>query len=146
MQYTEQLSQGLAVIATIDPASYSAVTSSDGIDMRLFNRVMFVINNGVIGANTVTGVVVGSTDNSTFATTITGKSLAAGTFSGTIDNNCQAIIEVSSEECATAGVRYVRLNLTPSGAGLLSAVALAGVSRYSPANAYDLASVNEIVA
>jgi hypothetical protein len=146
MQYTEQLSQGLAFIAKIAPASYSAKTSSDGIDMRLFNRVIFVINNGVIGANTVAGVVTGSTDNSTFATTITGKSLSAGTFSGTIDNNCQAIIEVTSEECQTAGVRYIRLDLTPSGAGLLSAIALAGVTRYSPASKYDLTSVNEIVA
>ena len=143
--YTEQLSQGLALIATIHPASYSAKTSSDGIDMKLFRRVMFVINVGVLGANTCTGVVTGSTDNSTFATTITGKSLTAGTFSGTIDNNHEAIIEVTAEECETAGVRYIRLDLTPSGAALLSAVALAGVVRYSPASDYNLASVNEIV-
>ena len=143
--YTEQLSQGLALIATIHPASYSAKTSSDGIDMKLFRRVMFVINAGVLGANTCTGVVTGSTDNSTFATTITGKSLAAGTFSGTIDNNREAIIEVTAEECETAGVRYIRLDLTPSGAALLSAVALAGVVRYSPASDYNLTSVNEIV-
>jgi hypothetical protein len=143
--YTEQLSQGLALIATIHPASYSAKTSSDGIDMKLFRRVMFVINSGVIGANTIAGVVTGSTDNSTFTTTITGKSLAAGTFSGTVDNNHEAIIEVTAEECEAAGVRYIRLDLTPSGAALLSAVALAGVVRYSPASDYNLASVNEIV-
>lgn len=143
--YTEQLSQGLALIATIHPASYSAKTSSDGIDMKLFRRVMFVINSGVIGANTIAGAVTGSTDNSTFTTTIAGKSLTAGTFSGTVDNNHEAIIEVTAEECEAAGVRYIRLDLTPSGAALLSAVALAGVVRYSPASDYNLASVNEIV-
>lgn len=143
--YTEQLSQGLALIATIHPASYSAKTSSDGIDMKLFRRVMFVINSGVIGANTIAGAVTGSTDNSTFTTTITGKSLNSGTFSGTVDNNHEAIIEVTAEECEAAGVRYIRLDLTPSGAALLSAVALAGVVRYSPASDYNLASVNEIV-
>jgi hypothetical protein len=146
MQYTERLSQALSLIATIHPASYSAKTSSDGVDMRLFRRVIFVVNNGVIGANTVAAAVTGSTDNSTFATTITGKSLAAGTFSGTIDNNHEAIIEVTAEECETAGVRYIRLDLTPSGAAILSAVALAGVARYEPASDYNLASVNEIVA
>jgi hypothetical protein len=144
--FTERLSQSLAVVGTIDPASYNAQTNSDGVDMRLFRRVMFVISAGAIGNNTVTAVIKGGNDNSTFATTLTGKSLSANTFSGSGDNNSQAIIEVMAEECATQDVRYIRLELTPSGAAHLSAVALAGVARYEPAVDYDLASVEQIVA
>jgi hypothetical protein len=144
--FTERLSQSLAVVGTIDPASYNAQTNSDGVDMRLFRRVMFVISAGAIGNHTVAAVIKGGNDNSTFATTLTGKSLSASTFSGSGDNNSQAIIEVMAEECATQDVRYIRLELTPSGAAHLSAVVLAGVARYEPAVDYDLASVEQIVA
>ena len=146
MTATEKMSQTMSLIADIPPASYSAQTNSDGIDMKLFNRVMFVVLAGVVGTQTCAGVIKGGTDNSTFATTITGKSLSAGTFSGTIDNNKQALIEVTASECAAQDVRYIRLELTPSGAGLYSAVALGGVVRYQPASDLNLSSVNEIVA
>lgn len=144
--FTERLSQSLAIVGTVDPASYSAQTNSDAVDMRLFRRCLFVIAAGAIGANTVTAVVKGGTDGSTFPTTLTGKTLTAGTFSGSGDNNTQALIEVMAEECATQNVRYIRLELTPSGAALLSAVVLAGESRYEPSSDYNLASVSEIVA
>lgn len=144
--YTEQLSQSLAIIATIDPASHSTAQNSDGIDMRLFRRVMFVVAAGAIGANTLTITVTGGNDNSTFATTLTGKTFSAGTFSGSVDNNTQGIIEVTAEECAAQDVRYIRMEATPSGAAIFGVVALAGVARYEPSSDYDLASVAEIVA
>ncbi len=144
--YTERLSESLAIVATVDPASYNAQANSDGVDMRLFRRCLFVITAGAIGSNTVTATIKGGNDNVTFATTLTSKSIAAGTFSGSGDNNKQALIEVIDQECATQNVRYIRLELVPSGAALLSAVALAGEARYEPASDYNLASVAEIVA
>lgn len=144
--FTERLSQSLAIVGTVDPASYSAQTNSDAVDMLLFRRCLFVIAAGVIGANTVTAVVKGGTDGSTFPTTITSKSIAAGTFSGSTDNNKQALIEVIDSECAAQDVRYIRVEITPSGASLLSAVVLAGEARYEPASDSNLASVAEIVA
>jgi len=144
--FTERLSQALAIVGTIDPASYSAQTNSDAVDMRLFRRCLFAVAAGAIGANTVAVVVKGGTDGSTFPTTLTGKTLTAGTFSGTVDNNTQALIEVDDQECAAQDVRYIRVELTPSGAALLAVIVLAGVARYEPASDYDLASVAEIVA
>lgn len=144
--YTEQLSQSLAIVATIDPASHSTAQNSDGIDMRLFRRVIFVVTAGAIGANTITAVIKGGTDNSTFGTTLTGKTFSSGTFSGSGDNNTQGIIEVTSEECMAQSVRYIRMEATPSGAAIFGVVALAGVARYEPASDYDLASVEQIVA
>lgn len=144
--FTERLSEGLAIIATIDPASHSTAQNSDGIDMRLFRRVIFVVAAGAIGANTITAVIKGGTDNSTFATTLTGKTFSSGVFSGSVDNNTQGIIEVTAEECAAQDVRYIRMEATPSGAAIFGVVALAGVARYEPASDYDLASVAEIVA
>jgi hypothetical protein len=144
--FTERLSEGLAIIATIDPASHSTAQNSDGIDMRLFRRVIFVVAAGAIGANTLTAVIKGGNDNSTFATTLTGKTFSSGVFSGSVDNNTQGIIEVTAEECAAQDVRYIRMEATPSGAAIFGVVALAGVARYEPASDYDLASVAEIVA
>jgi hypothetical protein len=144
--YTEQLSQSLALVATIDPASHSTAQNSDGVDMRLFRRVMFVVSAGAIGSNTITALIKGGTDNSTFATTITGKTFTSGTFSGSGDNNTQGIIEVTAEECAAQNVRYIRMEATPSGAAIFGMVAFAGVTRYEPSSDYDLASVAEIVA
>lgn len=144
--YTERLSESLAVISTIDPASHSTAQNSDGIDMRLFRRVIFILTAGAIGANTITALIKGGNDNSTFATSLTGKTFAAGTFSGSVDNNTQGIIEVTAEECAVQDVRYIRMEATPSGAAIFGMVALAGVARYEPSSDYDLASVAEIVA
>lgn len=144
--YTERLSQSLAIVATVDPASYSSQTNSDAVDMQLFRRCLFIVSAGAIGSNTVSVVIKGGTDGSTFPTTLTGKTLSAGTFSGSGDNNTQGLIEVLDQECATQSVRYIRAEITPSGAALLSAVVLAGEARYEPASDYDLASVAEIVA
>ena len=144
--YTERLSQSLAIVATVDPASYNSQTNSDAVDMQLFRRCLFIVSAGAIGSNTVSVVIKGGTDGSTFPTTLTNKTLAAGTFSGSGDNNTQAMIEVLDQECATQSVRYIRAEITPSGAALLSAVVLAGEARYEPASNYDLASVAEIVA
>lgn len=144
--YTERLSESLAVIATIDPASHSTAQNSDGIDMRLFRRVIFILTAGAIGANTIDALIKGGNDNSTFATSLTGKTFSSGTFSGSVDNNKQGIIEVTAEECAAQDVRYIRMEATPSGAAIFGVVALAGVARYEPSSDYDLASVAEIVA
>jgi hypothetical protein len=62
------------------------------------------------------------------------------------DDNKQAIVEVSSEEVAAQGMRYIRGDLvTAVAASLCAVVALAGGLRYSDAAENDLTSVDEIV-
>ncbi len=145
--YTERLSEKLALVATVDPDSYSANTYyTDDIDVRLFRRVMFVVAVGdmATGATVDFSVVEGASASPTTAMS-PAKAITQLTKAGT-DNDKQAIVEVMAEECAV-GTRYIRGKLvTATDASDVCVIALADVGRYKPENGYDLASVDEIVA
>lgn len=154
MAYTEQMSERLAIVATIDPQNASAGSlNTDVIDMRYFRRALFAVATGALGsaAATVDLTVYANTANSTSGgTAISGKSLAAGTFSGSVGgNNKQAVVEITAEECeaAVAGGRYVYATLAVTdAASQVCVIVLAGDARYNPVSDYDLNSVAEIVA
>jgi hypothetical protein len=145
---TFALSESLALVATIDPASVAASTvTTDVIDLKLARRVVFIVAVGTLGASaTVDFVVKGDTSGGgSFTTTITGKSITQLTKAGS-DDNKQVIVEVSAEEAAQQGFRYVRGALTVAvAASQACVIALAGDLRYSAAADFDLASVDEIV-
>lgn len=137
-----------AVVATIDPDAYTAAAYvSDGIDMSLWQEVMFIVEVGTLGSSaTVDFFVDGGTDNSTFATPITGKAITQLTDAGT-DSDKQAIVLVTEAECTAQGVRYIRGELTVATATSdCGMIAIAFGPNYGPASANDLASVDEIVA
>lgn len=144
--YTEQLSEKLALVATIDPVSQDAGTAyTDDIDMKYWRRVMFIVQLGVMASNSTVdfSVVEGASASPTTAMS-PAKGITQLTEAGT-DDAKQAIIEVAVEELA-AGSRYIRGKLTVgTAASLVSVVALGSVGRYKPENGYDLSSVDEIV-
>lgn len=147
--FTERLSEKLAVVATIDPDAYgTGAQNTDVIDMRYHRRVLFILMLGDLGSSaTLDFLVKGDTaSNGSFTTTITGKSVTQLTQAGT-DSDKQAIVEVTAEEVAAQGFRYIRGTATLAAAtsdyGL---IALADNNRYSPASDYDLASVDEVIA
>lgn len=147
--FNERLSEGLAVVSCIDPDAYTAAAyTGDVIDMQKYKRVMFIVMAGDLGSSaTVDWVLKGDTaSGGSYSTTITGKSITQLTQAGT-DDNKQVIIEVTAEEVAAQGYRYIRETLTvgtaTSDAG---SVALAFGFRNSPASDTDLSSVDEIVA
>lgn len=142
------LAERLAVIATIDPDAYATGDqTSDVIDMRYWREVMFIVQAGTLGSSaTIDFVVKGDTaSNGSFTTTITGKSITQMTEAGT-DSDKQAVVNVTAEEVAAQGYRYIRGTLSvgtaTSDAGV---IALAAYPRYSDARDYDLASVDEVV-
>ena len=147
--FQERLSEGLAVVSCIDPDAYTAAAyNGDVIDMKFFRRVLYIVQAGTLGTNaTVDWVLKGDTaSGGSYSTTITGKSITQLTEAGT-DSDKQVVIEVTAEEVAAQGFRYIRDTLTvgtaTSDAGV---IAVAAAMRYSPASDYDLASVDEIVA
>lgn len=146
--YTESLSESLAVVATIDPQSVGVGTANtDVIDLKLYRRVLFVLAVGALGASgTVDFAVRGdSASGGSFTTNITGKAITQLTKAGS-DDNKQVVVEISAEEAAAQGFRYVRGLLTVgTAASQACVVVLAGGLRYSPAAEFDLASVDEIV-
>jgi len=149
MSAESRLSERLAVVATIDPDAYgTGAQNSDAIDMLMHRRVIFIVMVGDIASTgKVDFVVKGDVaSNGSFTTTITDKSITQLTQAGT-DSDKQVIVEVTAEEVAAQGKRYIRGVMTMTTAGTDGGmIALAGDTRYQPATEYDLASVDEIVA
>lgn len=147
--YNQQLSESLAVVDCIDPDAYgTGAVNGDVIDMKHHRRVLFVVMAGDLGSSaTLDFAVNGDTaSNGSFATAITGKAITQLTQAGT-DSDKQALVEVTAEQVAAQGLRYIRGTMTVGAATSdCGVVTLADFSRYSPASEYDLSSVDEIVA
>ena len=147
--YTERLSEALAIVACIDPdANGTGALESDVIDMRYHRRVMFIVQVGTMASTSTLDFKVqeGLESDMSDAADLSGKSITQLTQAGT-DSDKQAIVEVTAEEVAAAGGRYIWGVMTIAAAASDSGmVAIADSSRFSPASEYDLASVDEIVA
>lgn len=137
------LSEELAVVGTIDPASQSTgAVSTDVINLATYSRMMFLIETGVLGTGaTVDFKLQGSADGSTGWTDITGAAItqivkASG-------DNAQAILEVSATyiKDQDSTFAYVKGVLTiGTAASIVGVIALAGRLSYSPASDWNLAS------
>lgn len=144
----QKLSEGLAVLATIDPVSQGVGTVSTGwVDQSVFFFLMALIDVGVFGASaTVDAKLQQATDSSgTGAKDITGKAITQLLAAG--GNNRQALINMKEADLDTEnGFRYVRLSITVgTAASLVSAALIGGVPRFQPASAYNQAGVAQIV-
>ncbi|MCK5564543.1 MAG: hypothetical protein KAJ07_04800 [Planctomycetes bacterium] len=143
---TEKLHELLAVVATIDPDAYATGTfTTDWVDMKFVQEVLFVVQVGIITASGTVDFKIEQAKTSTGGTTI---NLATGTLSitqlDTGDNDSQVLVDVEAEDL-TQLYRYVRGSLTILVAGADAAVlAIGGLARFNPASDNDLASVAEI--
>jgi len=147
--YTERLSEGVAVVACIDPDAYAAgAVNSDEVDMRKFNRLMFVVMAGDLGTcATLDFKLQGGTSGSA-TNDLSGKSITQLTQAG-CDSNKQAIIEITAEELAGFATTYTHVRAVMTVGTATSdcgAIGLASNARHKPASDDDLASVDEIVA
>jgi len=143
----ERLSEALPIVACIDPDAYGTGSQvGDEIDMLYFERVIFVVMAGTLGAlATLDFRVQEATTSGGAFSNLTGKAITQLTQAGT-DSDKQAIVEVKADEL-TPNYRYLRgiltIGVATSDAGM---VALADTARWKPGSDLDLASVDEIVA
>ena len=145
-------SEGIAVLATIDPDAYAAgAQNSDWVDLGLFDQVKAVIMAGTFGAATTLDAKLtqATTSGGAGEKDITGKAITQ--LVAASDSDKQAVINCRAEELdVTNDFRWVRLVQT-GGAGSPannvdhSALLLGFGARYEPASDSDLASVAEIV-
>lgn len=137
----------MAVVATIDPDSYSAGSvNTDVVDAQDWTELAFIVKTGVLGASaTVDFLVKGdSTSGGSFTTTVTGKSFTQLVKASNDDD--QVILRVTSEELAAQGFRYVRGTLTVGTAASYADVTVLGFRpKYGSAVDYDLDSVVEVI-
>jgi hypothetical protein len=142
------LVERLAIVATIDPDAYgTGDQTSDVIDMRNFRQIMVAALGGTLGtAATLDCKVYGDTaSNGSFATQITGKEITQLTETGT-DSDKQGVINVTAEEVAAQGYRYVRVTAALAAATSdYGVVVLGELAHYSDASAFDLSTVDSIV-
>ena len=142
-------SEQVALVSALDPASLSANTYySDWILADDFERFMAIVLVGAITTNGTCDIAISqATDGSgTGAKDVTGKAATQLTQAGT-DSNKQVVLQCSTEELDRAGgFNYVAIEIVTAVAATIAGAALLGFRpRYAPANAYDVASVDEIV-
>lgn len=148
MSETAKLSERLAVISVVNPASYgTGDQTSTVVDMRYWLRALFVVATGVLPTGATLAARLQGAQDSAFTqgvADITGKQIT--TLVDTNDN-VQTIIEVSQDEVRAQGLRYVRARCTLGGASApYAVVALGEPAHYSgDVTAQDLASVLQIV-
>lgn len=143
-----RISDNAVIVATIDPDAYTANTYiTDGIDMSLWDKVLFIIAVGVFGTGaTVDFTVKGDTaSGGSYTTTITGKAITQLTEAGT-DADKQVIVEVTQAEVQAQSFHYIRGALVlGTEACDLAVIALGFGPNVAPATDNDLASVDEYI-
>ena len=142
----ECISERLALVAGIDPDSYAANTYyTDAIDMKYWERVLFVVSVGDMAATaTVDFSVVEGTTTSPTTAFGTAKAITQLTKAGT-NNDKRALLEVRAEEMDPDN-RYIRGKLVVGTDACDVCVVALAEGWHRPASDFDLASVDEIVA
>lgn len=143
------LSEELAVVATIDPDAYTAASyDTDVIALRNGSRLLFVVMAGDLGSSaTLDFKVQGATSSGGSYTDIPTAAITQLTQAGS-DSDKQAILELSTQYVENLGLGYTHVKgvmtvgVATSDCGV---IALQGRQRYTPAADFDLASVDEIV-
>lgn len=141
-------SEQLSLLATIDPASQAAgAVSSAWVSAVNFHNLLAVVRTGVLGAAaTLDAKISQAQDNTgTGAKDLTGKAITQ-IIKATGDNK-QALINFRSDDLdGNNGFVYVRLTLTVgTAASIVSGLLLGLDPRYATADAYNQATVAQIV-
>lgn len=139
------LAEGMALVGGIDPASQAAATYTTGpINTALHNRLLFVLNAGVLGGG-------GSLQLSILASTTSGGSYAAvaGLTAAplcSVSGN-KVLYEVRADVLQNTPVGpWVKGQVVVAGATCaFSLEVFAGLERYYPASDYNEAAVQAVV-
>lgn len=142
-------SECFAVIATIDPSNQAVGSLNTAwIPVANFHGLLVLLETGTLGAGaTVNAKLQQAQDNlGSGAIDIPSKAITALTQAGG-GSNKQVLINLKPEEMDTiSGFGFVRLSLTVAVAACQTAAQLIGLNpRFSPADAFDQASVVQIV-
>lgn len=131
------------IVGTIDPIdANNADSSTDVVDMSKWGALVFIVKTGVIAASGTLDFAVYESDlaNGGSPSAITGKAITQFTDA---DDGKQAIIVVRGDECTK---RYVLGTMANSAHSQLADVTVLGFfPRYTPTDALDLSTVDEIV-
>jgi hypothetical protein len=143
-----KLSEKVAILATIDPASVAAGTVLTAwVPLANMGQVSALIQTGALGASaTVDAKFRQATDAAgTGAKDVTGKAITQ--IVAASGNNKQVIVEMRAEDLdVNGGFGFVALSITVgTAASQLSASLIGSVARFMPASTFNQAAVAQIV-
>ncbi|RTL40557.1 MAG: hypothetical protein EKK53_15325 [Burkholderiales bacterium] len=135
MYANQRVSEGLALIGTIDPVSQAAGTvTTSWLDQSQYLVLMALVAIGAFGASaTVDAKLQQATDSAgTGAKDVTGKAVTQLVAGG--GNNRQVLINMKEADLDTeGGFRYVRLSITVgTAATLVFGAVFGGIPRFMP--------------
>jgi len=149
MAASEWYHQKMAIAATIDPVNTATATTlyTDGIDMDVFEKAIFIVAANTIAANT-TAVLTVMSGTAATVSAMTNTVATSGTLTNGTDDS-QMWVEVDTEDFnVDARHRYCGGVLTVAGTGgtidHIAVIGLGANTRYHPASDYDLATVTSI--
>ena len=143
-----KLSENLALLGAINPSSQAVGTATSGwISLANAKRILAVVQVGTFGAAaTVDAKLQHAKDLAgTGAKDVAGKAIVELAAAG--GNNVEALIDMSADELdVNNGYIAVQLSITVGAAATeTSGLVLGGATRYTPASAFNAASVVQTV-
>lgn len=142
----QKISEGLSLLAAIDPVSQAAGTANTAwVPVANMHQLMAIVDAGAFGASaTVDAKIQQATDGAGTGAKDLGKAITQLVAAG--GNNRQALINFRSQDLDTNnGFAFVRLSVTVGVAATQIAAALVGAPRYEDAAAFNPASVAQVV-
>lgn len=145
-------SEGWAIVATIDPDTYSGNGGeqlSDAVDMTKYEQIAAICMSGdsILAGRTIACTLKSCATSGGSYAAISGKTSTIGDESP-LAKDSQVVLELRGEE-VTSNERYVKLSATfastssPLGSVDFSAVVL-GRARHNPASGGDLSTVTVV--
>jgi len=132
MSYTQRFTEGAALLAAINPASYNSVQDTGFVSLANYQRAVIIIHAGVLGGDLDIDIEQGTDTSGTGVKTLNagGKDV---TKTGTTDNNTVTVIEIKTSELDVANAfDTINAELTPASAGIFSVQIWGIVANYPP--------------
>lgn len=142
-----QLSEALAVVATIDPQTVANTELfTDVVDMQKHHQAIGIAQLGNMASETIDFKCYYCESDGSSAVALRSATQLSAHASN--NDNKQVVIQIRAADLIASGKRYVKFGLVTGGAtgGPASVLVLGGDLRSGPASDNDLASVAEIKA
>ena len=148
MYSNQKLSEALALLGTIDPATLANTeVFSDVIDFGACEQALAILSLGNLAAETVDFKFYSCDSNGTNAAAVTGKAATQLAAHASNNDNTQLIMNVRNTDLLPSGKQYGKFGAVTGGAtGGPASLVVLGQLRQGSATDGDLASVQQIVA
>lgn len=143
----QKLTEVLALLGAINPASVAPGTVTSGwVDVSLMHELVATVMVGAFGANATVDAKIQQATSSGGANAKDVPSKAITQLLAAGGNNRQAVINFRAQDTDTEnGFHYVQLSITVGTATTQTAGLIQGAPRYDSADAYNAASVAQVL-